>query len=67
MQNEKINIDFIQISPRHLPAPSKQRQPTMETFLKGHETQFRIPEQCRSSLAFLGQIMRRLQVSDADG
>ena len=56
MQNEKINIDFVQISPKTLVAGIKTSPAELEAFLKAHESQFRVPEQVQIKfLAFMGQ------------
>ncbi|MDA8125805.1 MAG: SurA N-terminal domain-containing protein [Deltaproteobacteria bacterium] len=68
MQSEKINVDFLQISPQTLEAGIKPAAGELEAFLKAHEAQFRIPEQVQLKvLAFLGQdYAAKAKVSDAD-
>jgi len=68
MQNEKINVDFIQISPKAFAGGVKAAQADLEAFLKSHETQFRIPEQVQIKyLAFMGaDYAAASKVSDAD-
>ena len=67
MQKEKINIDFIQISPKAFrrvnPAPAD-----LEAFLKAREGQFRVPEQVQIKyLAFMGQdYAATAKISDAE-
>jgi peptidyl-prolyl cis-trans isomerase D len=56
MQNEKINIDVIEISPKIFTGEVKTAPADLEAFLKAHEAQFRIPEQVQVKyLAFMGQ------------
>lgn len=56
MQKEKINIDFIQVSPNDFIAGLKPTRADLEVFLKAHEGQFRVPEQLQVRyLAFLAQ------------
>ncbi len=56
MQKEKINIDFIQISPKDFVAGLKPAQADLEAFLKAREGQFRVPEQLQVKyLAFMAQ------------
>jgi peptidyl-prolyl cis-trans isomerase D len=56
MQNEKINIGFIQISPKALGAGIKPSPADLEAYLKANEGQFRVPEQMQMKyLAFMGQ------------
>lgn len=45
MQKEKINLDFVQISPQGFAAGLKPAQADLEAFLKAREGQFRVPEQ----------------------
>jgi peptidyl-prolyl cis-trans isomerase D len=68
MQNEKVNINFVQISPKTFTGGIKTAPADLEAFLKGHETQFRIPEQVQIKyLAFLGQdYAAASKISDAD-
>ena len=59
MQSEKINIDFIQISPKTFTGEVKTAPADLEAFLKSHEAQFRVPEQVQIKyLAFMGQDYR---------
>ena len=56
MQKEKINIDFIQISPQTFAKEIRPAPADLEAFLKAHEGQFRVPEQVQLKyLAFMGQ------------
>jgi peptidyl-prolyl cis-trans isomerase D len=68
VQSEKINIDFIQISPKTFTGEVKTAPADLEAFLKSHEAQFRVPEQVQIKyLAFLGQDYRAdAKISDAD-
>jgi peptidyl-prolyl cis-trans isomerase D len=68
MQNEKINIDFIQVSPKAFTGGVKTTPADLEAFLKAHEAQFRVPEQVQIRyLAFMGQdYASSARVSDAD-
>ena len=54
IQNEKIALDFIQLSPKTFAAGIKPSPADLEAFLKAHEGQFRVPEQAQIKyLAFL--------------
>ncbi len=56
MQNEKVNVDFIQISPKSFVAGIKPSQSELEAFLKASGGQFRVPEQFQVRyLAFMAQ------------
>jgi peptidyl-prolyl cis-trans isomerase D len=68
MQNEKINVDFIQISPKTITGGIKTTPADLEAFLKANEGQFRVPEQVQIRyLAFMGQdYATAAQTSDAD-
>ena len=68
MQNEKINVDFIQISPKTFTGGVKTTPADLEAFLKAHEAQFRVPEQVQIKyLAFMGQdYAAAAKISDAD-
>lgn len=68
MQSEKINIDFIEISPKAFTGAVKAAPADLEDFLKTQEAQFRIPEQVQIKyLAFLGQdYAATAKISDAD-
>jgi peptidyl-prolyl cis-trans isomerase D len=68
MQSQKINIDFIQVSPTTFTAGIKTTPADLEAFLKAQEGQFRVPEQVQIKyLAFLGQdYATAVQVSDSD-
>ena len=68
MQNEKINIGFIQIAPKTFSAGVKTTPADLEAFLKAHEGQFRVPEQLQIRyLAFMGQdYASAAKISDAD-
>jgi peptidyl-prolyl cis-trans isomerase D len=56
MQKEKINLDFILISPQGFAAGLKPTQAELEAFLKAREAQFRNPEQVQVRyLAFLAR------------
>lgn len=45
MQNEKVNIEFIRISPKNFISGIKPTQTDLEAYLKTNGGQFRIPEQ----------------------
>jgi peptidyl-prolyl cis-trans isomerase D len=68
MQSEKINVDFIQISPKTFTGEVKAAPADLEAFLKAHEAQFRIPEQVQIKyLAFMGQdYAAAAKISDAE-
>ena len=68
MQNEKISIDYVQISPSAFAGGVKAAAADLEAFLKGHEAQFRVPEQVQIKyLAFMGQdYAAGSKVTDAD-
>ena len=68
MQTEKINIDFIQVSPKTYTEGIKTTPADLEAFLKAHEGQFRVPEQVQIKyLAFMGQdYAASAQISDGD-
>ncbi len=68
MQKEKMNIDFIQISPRDLVSGVKPTQADLEAFLKTREGQFRVPEQVQVKyLAFMAQnYAAAAKISDAE-
>ncbi|MFH1910655.1 MAG: SurA N-terminal domain-containing protein [Pseudomonadota bacterium] len=68
IQNEKIALDFIQISPKTFAAGIKPSPADLEAFLKAHEGQFRVPEQAQIKyLAFLGRdYASAVKVSDAE-
>jgi len=68
MQAEKINVDFIQLSPKSYTGGIKATPADLEAFLKANEGLFRVPEQVQIRyLAFLGQdYAGAVQVSDAD-
>ncbi len=68
MQTEKINIDFIQVSPKTFTGRVKTTPADLEAFLKAHEGQFRVPEQVQIRyLAFMGQdYATTARISDAD-
>ncbi|MHB8773386.1 MAG: SurA N-terminal domain-containing protein [Syntrophales bacterium] len=56
MQNEKINVDFVELSPRAFTGAIKTTPAELEAFLKAQEGRFRVPEQVQIKyLAFLGQ------------
>ena len=56
MQNEKIAIEYLQLSPQALVAGIKPAASDLEAFLKAREGQFRVPEQVQVKyLAFLGE------------
>ncbi len=56
MQNEKISLDFIQISPKTFAAGIRPSTAELEAYLKANEGRFRIPEQAQIRyLAFLGR------------
>ncbi len=68
MQSEKINVDFIEVSPKTFIGGVKTTPAALEAFLKAHEAQFRVPEQVQIRyLAFLGQdYAAAARISDAD-
>ena len=68
MQTEKINIDFIQVSPKTFIGGVKTTPADLEAFLKAQEAQFRVPEQVQIRyLAFMGQdYATAAQIADAD-
>ena len=68
MQKEKINIDFIQVSPQDFVAGLKPTQADLEVFLKAREGQFRVPEQLQVRyLAFMAQdYAATAKISDAE-
>ena len=68
MQTEKINIDFIQVSPKTFIGGVKTTPADLEAFLKAHEAQFRVPEQVQIRyLAFMGQdYATAARIADAD-
>lgn len=68
MQNEKLNVDFVQLNPRAFVEGIKPATADLEAFLKAQEAQFRVPEQVQIKyLAFLGQdYASAVRVSDAD-
>jgi peptidyl-prolyl cis-trans isomerase D len=68
MQKEKINVDFIQVSPKDFIAGLKPAQADLEVFLKAHEGQFRVPEQLQVRyLAFMAQdYAATAKISDAE-
>jgi peptidyl-prolyl cis-trans isomerase D len=68
MQNEKIDLDFIQISPKAVIGGIKTTPADLEAYLKAHEGEFRVPEQVQLKyLAFLGQdYASASKISDAE-
>lgn len=68
MQNEKLSIDFIEVSPRAFTAAVKATPADLEAFLKAQEAQFRIPERVQLKyLAFMGQdYAAAYKIPDAD-
>jgi peptidyl-prolyl cis-trans isomerase D len=68
MQNEKINVDFILISPKTFTGAVKPAPADLEAFLKTHEAQFRVPERVQLKyLAFMGQdYAAAFKIPDAD-
>jgi peptidyl-prolyl cis-trans isomerase D len=68
MQNEKINVEFVQLSPKALAGGIKASTADLEAFLKAQEARFRVPEQFQIKyLAFLGQdYASSAGVSDAE-
>jgi peptidyl-prolyl cis-trans isomerase D len=68
MQTEKINCDFVTLSPQAFQAGIKPTAADLEAFLKAHEAQFRVPEQVQlKTLAFMGQeYAAQAKVSEAD-
>ncbi len=56
LQKEKVNIDYIQISPSGFVAGLKPAQSELEAFLKANEGKFRVPEQVQIKyLSFMAQ------------
>jgi len=56
MQNEKISLDFIQISPKTFAAGIRPSPADLEAYLKANEGRFRIPEQAQIRyLSFMGR------------
>jgi peptidyl-prolyl cis-trans isomerase D len=56
MQKEKINLDFVQITPQGFVAGLKPSQADLEAFLKAREGQFRNPDQVQVKyLAFMAR------------
>jgi peptidyl-prolyl cis-trans isomerase D len=68
MQNEKIGVDFVEISPKGFYGGIKPAAADLAAYLKAHEGQFRVPEQLQLRyLAFLGQnYAAAAKISDAD-
>ncbi|MCE5265272.1 MAG: SurA N-terminal domain-containing protein [Deltaproteobacteria bacterium] len=68
MQKEKIDVDFVQISPQSFAAGIKPAQADLESFLKTREAQFRVPEQVQLRyLAFLARdYAAGAKISDAE-
>ena len=68
MQKEKINLDFVQISPQGFVAGLKPTQADLEAFLKAREGQFRNPEQVQVKyLAFMARdYAATTKISDAE-
>ncbi|MDD5100116.1 MAG: SurA N-terminal domain-containing protein [Syntrophales bacterium] len=68
MQNEKINVDFIRISPQSFFDGAKPAPADLEAFLKSREGQFRVPEQLQVKyLAFMaGDYAATAKISDAE-
>jgi peptidyl-prolyl cis-trans isomerase D len=68
MQKEKINLDFVQISPRGFVEGLKPTQADLEAFLKAREGQFRNPEQVQVKyLAFMARnYAATTKISDAE-
>ena len=68
MQNEKISLDFVELSPKTFAGGIKPSPSDLEAFLKSHEGQFRVPEQVQIKyLAFLGRdYASAVKVSDAE-
>jgi peptidyl-prolyl cis-trans isomerase D len=68
MQKEKINLDFVQISPQGFVAGVKPTEADLEAFLKAREGQFRSPEQVQVKyLAFMaGDYAATAKISDAE-
>ena len=68
MQKEKIDLDFVQISSQSFSAGLKPAPADLETFLKGREGQFRVPEQVQLRyLAFMaGDYAASAKISDTE-
>ncbi|MBU1745430.1 MAG: SurA N-terminal domain-containing protein [Proteobacteria bacterium] len=68
MQNEKINIEFIQISLQAFAKGIRPAPADLEAFLKAHEGQYSVPEQVQIKyLEFMGQdYAAKAKISDAE-
>ncbi|MEW6335542.1 MAG: SurA N-terminal domain-containing protein [Thermodesulfobacteriota bacterium] len=68
MQNEKIRVEFIQISPKSFTGAVKTAPADLEALLKSQESQFRVPERVQIKyLAFMGQdYAAAFKIPDAD-
>ena len=68
MRKEKINVDFIQVSPQGFVAGFKPTQADLEAFLKAREGQFRNPEQVQVKyLTFMARdYAATTKISDAE-
>ena len=68
MQNEKINVHFVQISPQAVIARVKPAPADLEAFVKAHEGLFRVPEQVQLKyLKFMAvDYAPNAQISDAE-
>ena len=68
MQNEKINVGFLEISPKAFSSGVKTTPADLEAFLKANEAKFRVPEQVQIKyLAFMGQdYASGAKISEAD-
>ena len=68
MQKEKINIDFIQVAPQAFAKEIRPAPADLEAFLKGRETEFRVPEQVQIKyLALMRQeYAAKVKISDEE-
>jgi len=68
MQNEKISVDFIRLSPERFAGGIKPAPAELEAFLKANEGRFRVPEQAQIKfLLFSGRdYASTVKVSDTE-
>jgi len=68
MQNEKINVSFLQLDPREYEADVKVSPAGLETFLKENANEFRVPEQYQIRLlSFLPEdFSSQVNISETD-
>ncbi|HBH87337.1 MAG TPA: hypothetical protein DDY17_07040 [Syntrophaceae bacterium] len=67
-QNEKINIYYLRLSARNYEGKITPRRTDLETYLKDHENDFRVPEQIQIKyISFSGQhFASSVKISDTD-